>query len=86
MRDGFFGQFRDLFGQATAVRIAEDDEGGTKIQPTLPGTVAIQFSPNNKIDFGGEFTFGDFGPLLEDENDTSLFDQRSLLLFGRARF
>ena len=46
----------------------------------IPATAAIQFSPNNKIDIGGEFTLGDV------KNDEDPFANRSLLLFAQARF
>lgn len=52
-----------------------------------PATAAIQFSPTNSVDIGGEFTFLDFTP-PESANDDGPgpFDRRSLLLFIQARF
>lgn len=44
----------------------------------VPATAAFQYTPNNKLDFGGEFTFGDV------ESDAP-FDQRSLLLYVQVR-
>jgi hypothetical protein len=48
----------------------------------IPGTVAFQFSPNNKFDLGGEFTLGNLKP----PEGQGVFDQRSLLLYLQARF
>lgn len=45
---------------------------------SLPATAAFQYTPNNKIDFGGEFTFGN---VEADEP----FDERSLLLYVQVR-
>lgn len=46
----------------------------------IPATAAIQFTPSNKLDIGGEFTLGDV------KNDDDPFANRSLLLFAQARF
>jgi hypothetical protein len=46
----------------------------------IPVSVNIQFSPNNKIDIGGEFTLGDV------KSDEDPIAKRSLLLFGQFRF
>jgi hypothetical protein len=44
----------------------------------IPVTAALQFSPKNNVDIGGEFTFGN----IKAENT---FDSRFLLLFARLR-
>jgi hypothetical protein len=48
---------------------------------TIPATAAVQFSPNNKFDLGGEFTLGN----LKAKDPASPFDQRSLLLYLQLR-
>ncbi len=58
-------------------------------QIVIPATAAVQFSPNNKFDIGAEFTFKNFRSITggeENEDGPGPFDQRSLLLFGQARF
>lgn len=56
----------------------------------IPATAAIQFTPNNKFDIGAEFSFLNLKPAkiegVEDDQQPKFYDQRSLLLFGQARF
>ncbi|MCG8423458.1 MAG: hypothetical protein MJE77_36625 [Proteobacteria bacterium] len=57
----------------------------------VPATAAIQFSPNNQFDIGAEFTFSDIKVddaemMGMDGTEKKFYDDRSLLLFGQARF
>jgi len=49
----------------------------------IPVSLDVQFSPNNKIDIGGEFTF----PNLKPPGDPApkFYDNRMLLLYGQLR-
>jgi hypothetical protein len=49
---------------------------------TIPGTIAIQLSPTNKLDAGMEFTFGNLKP---PEGGPKFYDDRFLLFFGQLR-
>lgn len=48
---------------------------------TVPATARIQFSPNRKLDIGGEFTFLNMKP----EGDKKFYDDRFLTLFLASR-
>ncbi len=63
-----------LRGEVTIPRFNTDNVA-------IPATAAVQFSPSNKVDIGGEFTFGN----LKSEDPVKFYDQRSLLLFLQAR-
>jgi hypothetical protein len=57
---------------------------------SVPATAAVQFSPNNKLDLGLEFTFLDLNGKGGDEDmdgepDRSPFDNRFVLLYGQFR-
>lgn len=55
----------------------------------IPVSLDIQFSPNNKIDIGGEFTFPNLKPADPDEDGPleapAFYDSRFLLLYGQLR-
>jgi hypothetical protein len=47
----------------------------------IPVSLNIQFSPNNLLDIGGEFTF----PNLKPPEPAKFYDSRFLLLYGQLR-
>ena len=49
---------------------------------TIPATARIQFSPNRKLDIGGEFTFLNMKP----PEGQKFYDNRFLTLFLASRF
>lgn len=63
------------------VRVADFDFSDTS-KLTIPGTIAIQLSPNNKLDAGMEFTFSNLKP---PEGGPKFYDDRFLLFFGQLR-
>lgn len=48
---------------------------------SVPGSIAVQLSPNNKIDAGMEFRFGNLKP----PEGVNFYDDRFLLFFGQIR-
>ncbi len=60
-------------------------------QPTffIPVSLNIQFSPNNKFDMGGEFSFPNLKPFDPDGDGPTeapaFYDSRFLLLYGQIR-
>jgi hypothetical protein len=63
-----------------AVRVRDFDFSDTSAL-TIPGTIAVQLSPNNKIDAGMEFTFNNLKP----PEGVNFYDDRFLLFFGQFR-
>jgi hypothetical protein len=51
---------------------------------TVPATIRVQFSPNQKLDIGGEFTLLNVKPA--EGSDKGPFDDRFLTLFVASRF
>ncbi len=49
---------------------------------TVPGSIAVQLSPTNKIDAGLEFRFPNLKP---KEGEPKFYEQRFLLFFGQIR-
>lgn len=62
------------------VRVADFDFSDTSAL-AIPATIAIQLSPNNKIDAGMDFTFNNLKP----PEPTKFYDSRFLLFFGQIR-
>lgn len=71
-----------------AVNVADFDFSDTSAL-TIPASAAIQLSPNNKIDAGMEFTFGNLKPADPDADGPleapKFYDDRFLLFFGQIR-
>jgi hypothetical protein len=63
-----------------AVRVKDFDFSAENL--AIPGTIAIQLSPNNRLDAGMEFTFHNLKP---PEGGPKFYDQRFLLFFGQFR-
>lgn len=47
----------------------------------IPATMSFQYSPSNKFDFGGEFTFDNLKP----KEPAKFYDNRFLLFYGQLR-
>lgn len=62
-----------------AVRVADFDFSAENL--VVPATIAVQLSPNNKLDVGMEFTFPD----IKVEDPAKFYDNRTLLFFGQLR-
>jgi hypothetical protein len=63
-----------------AVRVRDFDFSDTSAL-TIPGTISVQLSPNNRIDAGMEFTFNNLKP----PEGVNFYDDRFLLFFGQYR-
>jgi len=64
-----------------AVRVTDFDfSDASKL--AIPGTIAIQLSPSNKLDVGMDFTFNNLKPADES---VKFYDDRFLLFFGQLR-
>ncbi len=66
-----------IFAQLQIVDFNTDAENFT-----IPATARIQFSPNRKLDIGGEFTFLNMKP----PEGQKFYDNRFLTIFGALRF
>jgi hypothetical protein len=64
-----------------SLRVQDFDFSDTS-KVSVPGTIAVQLSPNNKLDAGLEFTFGNLKP---PEGGPKFYDDRFLLFFGQLR-
>jgi hypothetical protein len=72
-----------------AVRVADFDFSDTS-KVAIPATIAVQLSPNNKIDAGMDFTFNNLKPAAIDDGmggtiTPNFYDDRFLLFFGQIR-
>ncbi|KAB2903253.1 MAG: hypothetical protein F9K40_07240 [Kofleriaceae bacterium] len=72
-----------------AVRVTDFDFSDTS-KLAIPATIAIQLSPNNKIDAGMDFTFNNLKPAPIDDGmggtvTPNFYDDRFLLFFGQIR-
>lgn len=69
-----------------SLRVQDFDFSDTS-KVEVPGTIAIQLSPTNKIDAGMEFTFGNLKPAEDPVTMTTpnFYDDRFLLFFGQLR-
>jgi hypothetical protein len=65
-----------LFGQ---LQVVDFDTSADKF--VIPATARVQFSPNQKLDLGLEFTFLDMKP----PEPQKFYDNRFLLLYGQFR-
>jgi len=63
-----------------SLRVANFDFSAENLK--VPGTIAVQLSPTNKLDAGMEFTFGNLKP---PEGGPKFYDDRFLLFFGQLR-
>lgn len=63
-----------------SLRVADFDFSDTS-KVAIPGTIAVQLSPTNKIDAGLEFTFNNLKP----PEPAKFYDSRFLLFFGQIR-
>jgi hypothetical protein len=63
-----------------ALRVPNFDFSEGNVQ--VPGTIAVQLSPNNRIDAGLEFTFGNLKP---PEGAPAFYEDRFLLFFAQYR-
>lgn len=64
-----------------AVRVKDFDFSATNL--SIPATVSIQLSPNNKLDAGLDFTFNNLKPAGDPA--PKFYDDRFLLFFGQLR-
>jgi hypothetical protein len=63
-----------------SLRVADFDFSNTDAV-VVPATIAVQLSPNNKLDAGMEFTFNNMKP----PEGVNFYDSRFLLFFGQLR-
>lgn len=71
-----------------AINVADFDFSDTNV--SIPASMAVQLSPNNKIDAGLEFSFPNLKPAPIDDGmggmiTPKFYDDRFLLFFGQIR-